>query len=118
MGRPNLTARRLAILALAASLTLTLWIYARDRFDSPMRLTDREEAQLDADEILNVLEPSRGCPTACRADLLGRTASRTWRVRLQLHDWQDCFLVSLDGFAETNDAGVQGLRAYPCTDNR
>lgn len=108
--------RRATSMLLALCVSICAWTYLRDRGGPVVREPQRIQAQLDANSMLTSFTTSRRCASGCTAQVLERIGSTTWRVKLAVPGWRQCFAVDVSAFGEVAAHGLSGVRAARCND--
>jgi hypothetical protein len=99
---------------LIVSLCLLGWIFLRDRDTSSWQPPEHQLAQVDANNVLNVL--GGACPAGCPTRLLGlhRTKSHHWLMRITVSRKTQCLEINLDTFAVSQQRGLSGVKPSRC----
>ncbi len=103
----------LTAVLLSASLGLVAWIYLRDRDTSNWRPPERQIAHADATAALTALG-GVDCRFGCATELLDRTQSHRWLVRITVRGRPQCLQIDLDTFAVSQQHGLSGVQLSPC----
>jgi hypothetical protein len=98
---------------LSASFCLVAWIYLRDRDTSSWRPPERQLVRVDAAVTLTALSGA-DCRSGCTAELLGRTRSHRWLVRVTVRGRAQCLQINLDTFAVSQQHGLSGVQPSRC----
>ena len=109
-----MTWRRVTLILLALCVGICAWTYLRDKDGPVVREPQRVDAQLDANWMLASLTTQRRCLAGCTAQVLGRIGSSTWRVKLAVPGWRQCFNVDVSSFGQAAGHGFSGVRAARC----
>lgn len=86
-------------------------MYLRDIHASPVA-PSRSQAQFDAERIRGTIDPD--CRGRCKVEVLGMSATHTWRVRLDIGTWRRCFDLDPTVFGYSAAHGFSGAKSTPC----
>jgi hypothetical protein len=92
-------------------IAIPVLMYVRDVGASPVTPSPGQ-AQFDARLVRGAIAP--GCTSRCRVEMLGMSAAHTWRVRLDIGNWQRCFDLDPTVFGYTSAQGFSGVTSAPC----